>query len=327
LSDTTQLERQMYILALLAENKQGYTIDDIKNSLDRIGVDISKKTISRDIDAISTNFNIYEEEKDNKTHYYLAKFNIDNISFNIMDQISLYFNREVLRIYSSIDVGRNAFELVDRLIGELPQINRSYVEALNDTFKVYSTIDYKEKDIAPEQLNLIREAVAGKKTLHIDYHSFASDETTSREFDPYFYELQDGCYHVIGYCHLRKGVRDFRVSRIKSLKLVDKSFERPENFYETYKQGRFDKLSGNESIKLKLQFKREAARYVKEYELLKADKLEECGNGEILFERMTTLTPDIIKWIMGFGGQVKVVEPDEVKAEVMRQAKEILESY
>ena len=40
--------------------------------------------------------------------------------------------------------------------------------------------------------------------------------------------------------------------RIKALNPLNKDFKRPENFYETYKQDRFDKLSGNNKIKLNL---------------------------------------------------------------------------
>jgi len=47
--DVTQVERQLYILSLLSESKIGYTIDEIKKKLDSVGIDVSKKTIERDI--------------------------------------------------------------------------------------------------------------------------------------------------------------------------------------------------------------------------------------------------------------------------------------
>lgn len=327
MSDVSQVERQIYILSLLSENRRGYTIDDIMNSLNRIGIDVSKKTVQRDIDYITDNFFVYEEEKNNKTYYYANKFNVENISFDIMELVSLHFTREILKSYFSIDVGATALGLIERIIESTPKINRSYVDTLSDIFKVSNSVNYHEKNINPEFLNIIKEAVADKKTINVEYYSFTSDEVTKREFNPYLLEIQEGCYHLVGHCHLRNEVRDLRVSRIKDLRLLNKTFTRPENFYETYKQDRFGKLAGNEKIKLRLKFKGEAARYVKEYEIDKADLIEDCGNGQIIFERITASTPEIIKWILGFGGQVEVIEPIEIKEEVIKQAEEIIKNY
>lgn len=327
MADVSQVERQLYILSLLSENKRGFTIEDIMNSLNRIGVDVSRKTVERDIDYVTENFFVYEEEKNKKTYYYANKYSVQNISFTIMELVSLYFTHEVLKSYSGIDVGFTALGLTERIISSTPQINRAYVKNLNDILKVNVSMITHEKNLNSEYLNIIRDAIADRKTLHLEYHSFNTDKTTSRDFDPYLLEIQEGCYHIVGYCHLRNKIRDLRVSRIRNLQLLDKNFIRPENFYETYKKDRFDKLAGQEKIKLKLKFKDVAARYIKEYENNKADNIETLDNGQIIFERNTTMTPEIVKWVLGFGGQVEVLEPQELKKEVIRQANEIIKNY
>jgi len=66
--DASQIERQLYILSLLSESRVGYSIDELKKNLDAIGVDVSKKTIERDIDFLSTgNFFVTEEKRNKKT--------------------------------------------------------------------------------------------------------------------------------------------------------------------------------------------------------------------------------------------------------------------
>lgn len=327
MADVSQVERQIYILSLLSQNRRGYTIEDIMNSLNNVGIDVSRKTIERDIDYITANFFVYEEEKNHRTYYYANKYSVENINFTIMELISLHFTREMLKAYSHIDAGATALGLIDRIISSTPQVNRAYVDTLSDAFKVNNSVNYHEKNINPEYLNTIRDAISSKEIIYVEYYSFNSNEVTEREFDPYFIEVQEGCYHLIGYCHLRNEIRDLRVSRIKNLKKMNKKFIRPENFYEKYKQTRFDKLSGNNKTILKLRFKEEAARFVKEYEVDKADVIENCENGEIIFKRETAMTPEIIKWILGFGSQVEVIEPSELKGKIVEEAKGIINNY
>jgi proteasome accessory factor B len=149
---------------------------------------------------------------------------------------------------------------------------------------------------------------------------------TEREFEPYFLEICEGCWHVVGHCRLRKSIRDFRISRIEMLKLTNQKFIRPENFYETYKTNRFDKLSGEERVVIKLLFTGHAARLVKEYESYKADILIKTEQG-LLFERAVPMSPEIIKWILGFGAEVTVLEPETLRDEVLGQIKKMGEVY
>ena len=126
---------------------------------------------------------------------------------------------------------------------------------------------------------------------------------------------------------MRNSIRDLRVSRIKSAELLRNTFERPEGFYEQYKKDRFRKLVGEDQIKLVLKFTKEAARYIKEYESNKADRLIEHKSGDLIFEKTTTMTPEIVKWVLGFGKYVIVIEPEVVRRAVIEHAEGILEGY
>lgn len=322
--DATQIERQLYILSLLSESRVGYSIDELKKNLDAVGIDVSKKTIERDIDFLSTgNFFVTEEKRSKKTYYMANKFGIENITFSPSELISLHFIKELLKSYSALDIGNTAINLIDRIIVTLPQLDKAYLQNLTEYLKVNETFINSEKNISQETIDKVRKGIELNKRLYIKYHSFNSDEVTERKFDPYIIEIYDGCYHLIGHCHLRNEVRDFRVSRIIELQLLEESFERPRNFYQNYKKGRFGKLSGEEQVKLLLKFTGKAARYVREYESRKADFLVEERDGNLIFEKNTTMTPEIIKWVLSFGSNVLVLEPESLREQVIQEAKKL----
>lgn len=61
------------------------------------------------------------------------------------------------------------------------------------------------------------------------YRSWNGD-ASEREFDPYGIVFNEGYWYTAGYCHLRQGLRTFRLDRIIALESVERSFERPEQF-------------------------------------------------------------------------------------------------
>ena len=328
MQDISQIERQLFILSRLSANKKGCTLHEIGNYLKSMSIEVSKKTILRDIDSLSVSgFPIIEEKRGRNTFFYSEKFGLDSISFTISELISLYFIKELLKSYSMLDVGMNAFNLIDRMVSHLPKVNQEFIDTLKELFKVHPLDVISEKAINPEFLNLIQNASAQNKKLRINYTSFNKEEKTDRVIDPYFLEIHEGCYHLIGYCYLRNSIREFRVSRINSLKVLEETFTKPLDFYEKYQKDKFSKLTGDRKITLKLLFTGNAARYVKEYESDKADTVKDDGNGGLLFVRETTKTPEIVRWILGFGGEVEVLEPEELKEEVIQTAEDILKKY
>jgi len=328
MADIKQIERQLHILSILSESKKGFTLQEINNNMKKLGIDVSKKTIQRDIDDISRHFYVYEEKNDAGEICFKAdKYNIKNITFTIPELISIYFLKEILKPYLVLDVGKTAQDLLENVLRNVPPVNQSYIDSLSDLIKVNQSEAVLEKCINESYLQAIREAIEKNRRLKIEYFSFNNNEMTTRKIDPYYLEIREGCYHLICYCHLREEIRDFRVSRMKSVEILNETFKRPENFYEEYNKNRFEKLIGDEEITLKIIFEGYAARYIKEYEANKADSITSLGEDRILFEKKTTYSPDILQWVLRFGADAEVLEPAALRFEITWEVERMLQKY
>lgn len=81
----------------------------------------------------------------------------------------------------------------------------------------------------PRWLGELAAATHTNRRIHLRYAS-QSGETTDRDFDPYGLAYRRGRWYMVGMCHLRDGMRTFRLDRIAAISLLDRRFERPPGF-------------------------------------------------------------------------------------------------
>lgn len=85
-------------------------------------------------------------------------------------------------------------------------------------------LDVDLGDGGAEVLDVLRQGVAERRRVHLDYYSYGRDARTEREVDPYLVHAEDGSLYLLGHCHLAGGERRFRVDRIASASLLEATF-------------------------------------------------------------------------------------------------------
>lgn len=77
-------------------------------------------------------------------------------------------------------------------------------------------------------------AAQTRTRVHMRYRTPQQAQTgqdvTERDFDPYGLAYRAGRWYAVGMCHLRRGVRSFRLDRVQSVEAIAASFERPTAF-------------------------------------------------------------------------------------------------
>lgn len=321
--DVSVAQRQIYILSLLSENPKGYQASEIRQRLKNWDIEVSQRTITRDIDELSLNYAIGEEERGGKTYYYADKYTLKNVDFTIEDLAALAFAKEVLSGFSNLHMGKQALAMIDKIVEGSAALNQKQFEKLCGNFaKNHSNhLD----SVNPEVERKLQNAIDNQNKIQIEYYSYSSDECTTRIVHPYQILLIDSYLCIEGFCELRKEVRRFRVSRIEELEVLDSHFDIPaEVLREIDNNKGFLYMSGGEREHLQILFQGESARYVKEYEGEKADRLESREAG-LLFCKDTAVTPDVIRWIRGFGEEAVVIEPAWLTNMLKEEAKRIAE--
>jgi proteasome accessory factor B len=325
MKDMAQTERQIFILLLLSENKRGYTISDIHASLEKWDVIVDKKTIGRDIDSLSGICFISEEERNGKTYYTADKFRLRDITFTSPELISLAFLLELLKPYQYMTMGKSAQELIHKLLDNTTNLNREFIKHFNGLVTI-NTNDYINDEVSPEIEDRLQTSIRNKNKVRIIYHSFGGDEDTIRIIHPYELMINDGALSVVGYCELRNDMRDFRVSRIKAITPLEDPFTIPSDYFLKKVRSKFIHLSGNAVEQIIIAFDGPTAKYIQEYEADLADEIVVTESG-INFIRDTSVTDELVRWIMQYGSGARVLNPPHLRDKIKQELLKSLEQY
>lgn len=109
----------------------------------------------------------------------------------------------------------------------MPAVLRRRVRSLSDTI----ALDLQPAFIALNSQVMMTLSLAAQSQLcvHMRYRS-AIDDETERDFDPYGLAFRTGNWYAAGFCHLRHGMRSFRLDRIQDVQLLGAHYERPAGF-------------------------------------------------------------------------------------------------
>ena len=106
----------------------------------------------------------------------------------------------------------------------MPEALRGRVRALQEAVSIAAA-----RPRAParsEALLTIAAAVDEQRRVRLRYRSGWSRET-EREVDPYGVMPREGYWYAVGHCHMREGMRLFRLDRVLDAEMLEETFARP----------------------------------------------------------------------------------------------------
>ena len=168
----------------------------------------------------------------------------------------------------------------------------------------------------------LRRAIIERRTIRFLYHTRYSDDGSSarriREADPYGLLHYADSWYFIGHCHLRNDIRNFKVNRIYDLEVLEKAFERPPNFRMEPPE------DDSRHLVVRALFDRDVAPWVREMRSFYVTDMEERPDG-LLVSMRVRVENEVIHWLLSWGGQVRILEPESVRRRLVEEAKKMLE--
>jgi predicted DNA-binding transcriptional regulator YafY len=301
-----QLARQWRILRTIESRNHGATVAELAQQ-----EDCHSRTIWRDLAAIQeAGFPLYSEKDGQKSRWSFVEgytFHLP-VPFTVTELMSLYFYRDILRIFKDTVFYESLDELFRKVRSTLPQESLSYLRRIEQAFHI-GFKPFKDYSSFKEVIKQINEAVLSLRVLEMRYYSMSSKRETTRKVDPYKVWFFNGTLYLIGWCHVHDEIRMFVLDRIRLLHVTDQRFIPPDDFdLDEYMRDSFGVIH-TDVEKVVIKFDPSLERYLKENIWHPSQVFKKDKDGSVVLAMEVGGLVEVMSWVLGFGRQAEVLEP------------------
>jgi predicted DNA-binding transcriptional regulator YafY len=173
-------------------------------------------------------------------------------------------------------------------------------------------------------LEKLRRAARERRTVTMRYQSRSLAAPSARDLDPYALVHRWGYWYAIGYCHLRREIRTFRVDRIAELAVLSAAFDAPDGFnLQAYLAA---EPQAQPSVTARLRFEPSAARVALDNRSY-WETLAEQPDGAVI----VTFHAPTLEWAastaLAYGPIAAVLEPEALRRLVAAWAAAVAGKY
>lgn len=286
--------------------------------------EISLRTVYRDVKALME-AGVPIGSEAGKGYFIVDGYHLPPVMFN-QEEASAMLTAWKLVEKMTDDSIRKAYEsALLKIKSVLNDSEKDHLENLQSSIQVLRSRD-PQTEYPNEFMAAITKAVSHKNVLRMEYYSNKTQEHTKREVEPIGIVHYSGRWHMIAWCRLRNGYRDFRVDMIKTLKDTGVTFDARNLFtLQEYFQSLMEAHQDME--KVTVLFNKSIASYLRNakyyYGFVSEEVLEETV-------RMTFLVANFhyfCRWLLTYGTEVEIESPDKLKETMEELIEELTTHY
>jgi len=175
---------------------------------------------------------------------------------------------------------------------------------------------------------LLQRCTDESRTCRVVYKSPVEDDPLHILINPYALHFVNRAWYVLGYTDVHDEVRVLKLTRFIELEMTDEHFDKPGNFRIEHKLGKAWRLipEGRE-YKIVLEFTQKVATNVSEvlWHPSQTNLILDDGRCEMTFT--VDGINEIAWWVCGYGDQVVVKEPTELRERVLQMHQAAAKQY
>ena len=299
-----KLDRMLGILTMLLQNNR------ISAPTLAEKFEVSRRTISRDIDALcQAGIPIVTQQGGNGGISIAEGYRLDK-SVLTTDELSSMI--AALKGLGTVSGKAKVERMLDKL-----SANKDTVVSLRESIVIDLASHYKGS--LTGKIEMMKQAIHESRLIEFDYYYEKGE--IHRRIEPYFIAFQWTSWYVFGFCLERQDWRLFKLARLWGLKQCEESFKPREIPPE---KRDFD-ARFTDHLRLVALF--DPSTKYQLIEIYGPDCFTETDCGKLRLEIGYTNRDYTLNRLLGFGDKVKVLEPADMAEEIRRIAKNIFESY
>lgn len=296
-----------------------------KNLSEQFGV--SRKTAQRNIEFMRDRLDaplIYVPEKRGYA-YESNKWEIPGLWMSEDELISLVLSCRLATSVPDSSIKAALKKLLNQIIAHHSSATVS-IDELSERISV--------KNIAYTQTNevifhALLNALLRSKPVRIEYYSPHSEKTSSRDILPLHLFNYMGTWHIIAQCNVKKELRDFVLSRIKTIDVSSSEIQTDMSAAKIkgYIRQTFGIFRGKKIKTVRLRFSSSIAPWVAELNWHPRQKINTESDGRLRLTIPVADFREIKREILRYGAQCEVISPLALRNEIIEETEKMRRVY
>lgn len=293
---------------------------------------VDARTIRRDLDALERAGVALSRttDDDRKVRVRMASGSPPHLRLTPRECFVLLAARGLFQPFAGSAFGRDMESVFDKVAGLASRGRRADLDDLKDRFRYVPDGGVKRYRDETGALDVLMQAVIQQETVAFSYQAIGR-RAKAGTLEPYAIVVFRMGLYVVGRRRYRDGAwatRVFALERFRRLEPRRQTFEVPDDFeLEQYFLGAFGLHSGGPEQAVVVDFESPAASYVAARTYQADQKAEVLKGGRLRLRFTVTDLTEVVPWVLQWGGSARVVEPPELRAEVVRRLDEARAKY
>lgn len=310
--------RQWTMLRKIPRYPQKITARDLYNHLQAEGFEVNKRTIERDLKAMSSIFPLVSDEREKPYGWSWSKdapaFDIPGLS--IGEALTFKMAEQYLQKL-----------LPSTMLDQLQPYFKNAHQTLNSTGQKNPLTQWPEKiavafagqpllspQVSEEITESVNFALINEQQIEVIYHNRSERINRKYDLNPLGLVLRGPVTYLIATAYHFHDPLMFALHRIKTVKILNNKSIRPNDFnLQQYIESGVFGYNNDGEIQLKVRFSFEAGQHLFETPLSKDQVITEEKGGSLLVTATVHDNAQLQWWLRGFGKEVEVIEPQHLK--------------
>lgn len=313
---------RLFAMVLLLQNKPNLTTRDLS---DHFG--ISRRTVFRDLRALSES-GVPLTYAEGGGYEILEGYQLPPLMLSAREAATLLVGTKFATLQPDASLRQDADAVAMKIRSVLPKSVQEYIDRLAentvmDPYWVNSVHEQPDEKRSGLWYDL-SEAMARQQSVYLKYYTRARDVLTERKVDPLGIVYYFDHWNLIGYCHLRNGIRNFRFDNIEEMYKMSERFDRPtdfdlQDFLKRQGAGSVHRISVRFNNRIYQWARRRIPAHIEE----ELSESEDRTRVSFYFENLDYLA----NWLMSYGAAAEVIEPEALRERIANQAGKMLLLY
>jgi predicted DNA-binding transcriptional regulator YafY len=231
------------------------------------------------------------------------------------ERVALVVARQSLDVFEGVNFGAELRSAFDKITGGLLGESGDFMEQSLDRFISVRTPGASRVDA--KVFRAVRVALLDGRELRLEYQAKGRPAFTPRRLHPLHLACIANRWVLVAVDADKSETRTYILARCRNPTVTQKKFQRPTNFDPVAHLGTsFGVLTGSGTIIVKLRISTAGAHHVLERNWHPTQRETNLPGGAVEVTFALSDLNDVTRWILGFGSDVEVIEPAELRATI-----------